>query len=147
MTRFTLALSALALTCSSGALACSVVLPQDYEGSRAQQQNVRAAIESATLIVDGEVIRAWTPASPALVRVHHVLKGSSTDVIEVGSPGAGGDCSIALDRLGERSRMILSGGPERYDLFRDQSEARLEDQILDSDRRKVWPYISGQPNG
>ena len=39
--------------------------------------------------------------------------------------------------------MILTGGPERYDLFRDQSEAHLEDRILESDRRKVWPYIPG----
>jgi hypothetical protein len=40
--------------------------------------------------------------------------------------------------------MILNGGPEVFDLFYDQSEARLEDHFLKSDRRKVWPYFPGR---
>ncbi len=70
-----------------------------------------------------------------------------SEYIEIGGEGAGADCSVALERLGERSRMILSGGPVLYDLFYDQSEARLEDRILKSDRRKVWPYFQGQSDG
>ncbi len=109
-----------------------------------QRRNVKLSIEKATAIVDGEVIRTWTRETPALVRVHHVLKGDVKEIIQVGGEGAGADCSIALERLGERSRMILNGGPERYDLFYDQSEARLEDHFLKSDRRKIWPYYPGR---
>jgi len=88
--------------------------------------------------VDGEVIQPWTTKSPALVRVHHVLRGIASEVIQVGGEGAGADCSIALERVGERSRMILNGGPEVFDLFYDQSEARLEDHTT----RDVMLYAS-----
>jgi hypothetical protein len=124
-----------------------VVLPRDYEGSPLERRNVKEAIERATLIIDGEVIRPWTRDAPALVRVHHVLKGTINDIVQVGGEGAGADCSIALERVGERSRMILNGGPVVYDLFHDQSEARLEDRFLKSDRRKVWPYYPGRGSG
>jgi hypothetical protein len=120
------------------------VLPDDYEGSRAQWLDAKRAVEGATIIVDGEVISAWSPIHPATVRVHHVLKGNAPPIIKVGGAGAGADCSLALDRVGERRRMILSGGPVVYDLFRDGSAARLEDRFLKSDRRKVWPYFAGQ---
>ncbi|QNP44567.1 hypothetical protein H9L15_15860 (plasmid) [Sphingomonas daechungensis] len=96
---------------SAPAFACSIVLPPDYEGSSAQRRNIKLEIEKASAIVDGEVIRPWTHETPALVRVHHVLKGDVEEIIEVGGEGAGGDCSIALERVGERSRMILNGGP------------------------------------
>ena len=129
---------------SAPTLACSIVLPRDYEGSSLQRRNVKLAIEKASAIVDGEVIRPRTREAPALVRVHHVLKGNVKEIIQVGGEGAGADCSIALERAGERSRMILNGGPELYDLFYDQSEARLEDRLLRSDRRKVWPYYPGR---
>lgn len=138
-----LTLAATALP-SAPVFACSVVLPPDYEGSAMQRRSVKLRIEKATAIVDGEVIRTWTRETPALVRVHHVLKGDVKEVIQVGGEGAGADCSIALQNLGQRSRMILSGGPERYDLFYDYSEARLEDHFLKSDRRNVWPYYPGR---
>ena len=131
-----------ALFAASPAFACSVVLPDDYDGSAQQRRDVRAAIERATVIVDGEVVRASTPNAPALVRVYHVLKGSPGEFIEV-LGGGGGDCSISLDRGGERLRLILVGGPKYYELYRDQSKARLEDRVLHSDRRKVWPYRRG----
>jgi hypothetical protein len=125
--------------------ACSIVPPPNYEGSDKQWRDVRSAVENASAIIDGEVIRTWSPQHSAVVRVHHVLKGKVTEYIEVGGKGAGADCSIALERMGERSRMILSNGPAPYDLFRDQTEARLEDRFLKSDRRKIWPYYAGQP--
>lgn len=122
-----------------------MILPDDYQGSSLQRRNVRMAIQKASTIVDGEVVRPWTRETPALVRVHHVLKGDVREIIQVGGEGAGANCSIALERLGERSRLILNGGPAVYDLFYDQSEARLEDRFLRSDRRKVWPYFPGRP--
>ncbi|MCW2365531.1 hypothetical protein M2341_000978 [Sphingobium sp. B7D2B] len=129
------------------ASACSIVLPRDYEGSARQRRDVKLAIQKASAIIDGEVIRPWTREAPALVRVHRLLKGTAGDTIQVGGEAAGGDCSIALERTGERSRMILNGGPAIYNLFYDQSQARLEDHFLKSDRRKVWPYYAGQADG
>ncbi|HQV02495.1 MULTISPECIES: hypothetical protein [unclassified Novosphingobium] len=131
------------LLAASPAVACSIILPADYEGSSQQRRDVRDSIERATIIIDGEVVRPWTPERPALVRVEHVLKGYPPELVEVGGPGAGADCSIPLAHIGERSRMILSNGPSPYDLFRDQSEARHEDRVLHSDRREVWPYFPG----
>ena len=136
------------LTVSSPVLACSIVVPEDYDGSAKQMRDVRDAIRQAPTIIDGEVIRTFSSyrGENALVRVYHRLKGEVGDVVEVAGDG-GGDCSIALDQIGQRSRMILSGGPKVYTLYRDQSEARIEDRFLKSDRRKVWPYLSGRaPN-
>ena len=65
-----LVLSAAAFA-SAPALACSMVLPRNYEGSSLQRRDVKLAIEKASAIVDGEVIRPWTRETPALVRVHH----------------------------------------------------------------------------
>jgi hypothetical protein len=135
---------ATAILPTAPAAACSIVLPRDYEGSSQERRDVLQSIQNASAIVDGEVIQPWTTKSPALVRVHHVLRGIASEVIQVGGEGAGADCSIALERVGERSRMILNGGPEVFDLFYDQSEARLEDHFLKSDRRKVWPYFPGR---
>ncbi|MFM5892838.1 MAG: hypothetical protein ACKOQM_00175 [Novosphingobium sp.] len=132
-----------ALFSAAPAIACSVVASPDYEGSAQQKRDVREAINRATLIVDGEVVRPWTHGSSTLVRVYHVLKGSAGDYIEILGDGGSGDCSITLDRGGERLRLILVGGPKYYELYRDQSEARIEDRILHSDRRKVWPYRTG----
>ena len=131
------------LVAARPALSCSIVYPEGYVGSAEERRDVRKTIEQATVIVDGEVVRPWTEDRPALVRVVHVFKGTPDEFIQVGGPGAGGDCSLALDQEGERRRMILTGGPDRYDLFQDGSEARLEDRILHSDRRKVWPYRRG----
>ena len=133
----------LGLAVARPALSCEIIFPEDYAGSAKERKDVRESIERATVIIDGEVVRPWTMDRPALVRVEHVLKGYPAEYIEVGGPSAGADCSLALDTGGERRRMILSNGPNPYDLFADGSEARLEDRILHSDRRKVWPYRTG----
>ena len=39
--------------------------------------------------------------------------------------------------------MILTGGPDIYDLEIDGSNARAEDRLLGSDRRRDWPYVRG----
>jgi len=143
MRRLAVGLVIVGLVAASPTLACSIVIPAGYQGSAKQRQDVQADLDRATVIIDGEVVRAWTPDKPALVRVEHVLKGYPPEFVEVGGPGAGADCSLNLESLGEHRRMILMNGPAPYDLFRDESEARLEDRILHSDRRKVWPYVSG----
>ena len=124
------------------AMACSIVVDPNrtyFEHFR----EVRKYIERASSIIDGEVVRpAIWGKQTALVYAHHVLKGAPGPWFEVGG-GGGGDCTIALDRKGERMRMVLSKGPEEYLLFFDQSDAQIEDRILRSDRRKVWPFHAG----
>lgn len=124
-------------------VACTIIRPNGYEGSAKQRYDVREAIERATVIIDGEVIRPSIQGRPALVRVAHVLKGSPAGVIEVG--GSDNSCSIELENSGERLRLILTRVSGRFLLLRDQSEARIEDKMLKSDRRKVWPYFPGTP--
>ena len=136
----TLGLAA-ALAVSSPAIACAIVLPANYEGSALQQRNVRDAVSNAMAIIDGEVIRPYSDTQNALVRVAHVYRGNVPSVIEVGYADS---CAIALEQSGGKMRMILSAGPQVYQLYRDQSEARLEDRILKSDRRKIWPYVEGR---
>jgi hypothetical protein len=134
----------MALAIASPALSCSVVFPKGYAGSAQERRDVRKMIEQSVLIVDGEVVRPWTREEPALVEVDPVLKGWSGNFIEVGGPSAGSDCTIALERNGERLRMILSSGPNPYDLYSDSSNPRLVDRMLKSDRRKLWPYVAGE---
>jgi hypothetical protein len=132
-----------ALTMASPALACTAVLPKGYAGSAQERRDVRKMIEQSVLVVDGEVVRPWTKEEPAVVEVDQVLRGWSGNFIEVGGPSAGSDCTIALKRNGERLRLILSNGPNPYDLYRDTSNPRLVDRMLKSDRRKLWPYVAG----
>jgi len=126
---------------STPALACSIVIPEGYEGSVQQRRNVQTAIDASPAIIDGEVVRAETDSVPALVYAHHVLRGSDQRWFTL---RAGQDsCAIRLDRPGERRRMILSGGPKVFILYRDGSEATVEDAILHWDRRRLFPYFSG----
>jgi hypothetical protein len=127
------------------ALACSVVVPEGYDGSAKQFRDVRDEITESSAIIDGQVIRPYIEGKQnALVLAYHVLKGPKQNVFEV---GRGDSCTIVLDHVGERARMILNGGPAVYLLYADQSEARIEDRILGTDRRKVWPYFNGRPAG
>jgi hypothetical protein len=136
-----------ALTMAGPALSCSVAQPKGYAGSAQQRRDVRIAIEQSAAVIDGEVVRPWTREKPALIEVYQLLKGWTGNFIEVGGPSAGSDCSIALKQEGARLRMILSGGPNPYDLYRDDSQARLEDKILKSDRRKTWPRAASSSPG
>ncbi len=98
-------------------------------------------IAGAAAIIDGEVIRPFGgPDAPAIVRVHRILKGPQQAEFEV---GAAGGCSVALTDLGERSRMILTGGPAVYDISVWQGDPRLIDALLRSDRRRDWPDVRG----
>ena len=126
------------LTLSSPSNACSIF----WDGTQASlRDDAKNAVERSTLIIDGEVVRPFIDQDHlALVRVVHVYKGSAVDFVEVGE---GDSCTIRLDRVGERSRMLLTDGPETYLLYYDQSNARYEDRILKSDRRTVWPFVEG----
>ncbi|HEY0114999.1 MAG TPA: hypothetical protein VGB54_04700 [Allosphingosinicella sp.] len=135
-------IGAAALVAAWPAQACSVVIGAGYEGSAQQVRDVRRAIDEASVVLDGEVVRPFVRGQHnALVRVERVLRGTAAATIEVGESDS---CSIALEQAGERMRMILSAGPEVYLLYRDQSAARIEDRILRSDRRREWPYWPGQ---
>jgi hypothetical protein len=120
--------------------ACSVIMAE--QPSRAEQlRQARRAIDGATAIVDGEVVRPFIRGRQnALVRSARVLKGSPPELFEVGERDS---CDIALDAAGARLRMLLRGGPDVYYLDIDYSNARFEDRLLRSDRRRDWPYRTG----
>jgi hypothetical protein len=126
---------------ASPAVACSVGIPDDW-GPYQFQQMAHDAVGDSTAIIDGEVIQPFIPGKQnAIVRAVRVLKGPPQIEFEVGEQDS---CSIVLDHVGERSRMLLNGGPSVYYLQDDQSNARYEDSLLKSDRRKVWPYRAGK---
>ncbi len=101
----------------------------------------RHAVDAAAAIVDGEVIRPFVPGGPpALVRVHRLFKGPQQAEFEV---GALTDCDIALTRQGERSRMILTGGPDVWFIHMTTLGERAVDSVLGSDRRRDWPFVRG----
>jgi hypothetical protein len=128
-------------TAHAPAFACSVVVPEGYEGSAQQLRDVRRSVEASTAIIDGQVVRPYVEGKQnALVLAYRVLKGPKQNFFEV---GRGDSCSIVLDRVGERERMVLSAGPKVYLLYDDQAGARIEDRILGSDRRKAWPFVAG----
>ena len=121
------------------ACACSIVVTREPTPAE-QRRAAEALIERATAIVDGEVVRPWSTAAPALVRVERVLKGEDRQFVLVGERDS---CDIALTRSGERLRLILVGGPDLFYLPVDYSNATAEDRLLGSDRRRDWPYYWG----
>ena len=126
-----LAGSALSTTTAS---ACSVFVSRE-PSPRESQNDARRLIREATAVVDGEVVRA-SNGRPALVYAYRVLKGPQKQWFEVGERTT---CDVALTQVGERLRLILVGGPDTYFLPVDYSNARAEDRVLKSDRRKEWP--------
>jgi hypothetical protein len=123
--------------------ACSVIM--DHQPSPAENlREARRLIGGATAVVDGEVVRPFIRGRQnALIRAARVLKGSPQALFEVGERDS---CDIALVAVGERRRLILSGGPDVYYLSVDQSNARYEDRVLRSDRRREWPFRAGGPS-
>lgn len=124
---------------SSIASACTPVVT--VHSTSAKEEEARRAVEHATAIIDGEVIQPLTRGvQNAQVRAHRVLRGPVVEMFEVGEETS---CDIALTTEGQRSRMLLVGGPEVYFLRVDQSNAELEDRLLGSDRSVDWPYRDG----
>ncbi len=131
----------IALCSGTPAFACSVVIPPQ-SGPSQYRNMAEESVERSTAIIDGEVIQPFVEGRHnAVVRAVRVFKGPVQTLFEVGERDS---CSLRLDRLGEHRRMFLVGGPKVYDLWNDGSNGRYEDRLLKSDRRKVWPYLSGQ---
>jgi hypothetical protein len=132
----------LAVLCNvERASACSVVIPRDW-GAPEFRNMAKNAVNNSKAIIDGEVVQPFIDGKQnAIVRAVHILRGPEQTLFEVGERDS---CSLRLYRVGERRRMLLVGGPTVYDLGNDGSNARYEDQILRSDRRKVWPFVAGQ---
>jgi hypothetical protein len=133
-----------ALLAPGTAGACSMVARPHLTPAEAQAA-ARQAIDHAAAIIDGEVIRAFVPGqSPALVRVHRQFTGPPRAEFEVGIMTS---CDVPLVRLGERQRMILTGGPDvwfiRMGMGVSASEAVAIDRLLGSDRARDWPYVQG----
>ncbi|HEV7785027.1 MAG TPA: hypothetical protein VGQ28_06795, partial [Thermoanaerobaculia bacterium] len=102
-----LLLSPLALIAPTTAQACSMVANPHRPTPAEAQAATRYLVDHAAAIIDGEVIRAMVPGhTPALVRAHRVFKGPQQADFEIGMLTS---CDVALMRLGERQRMILTG--------------------------------------
>jgi hypothetical protein len=140
MRRRLLLLPLLAMLAPAAADACSIVI--DHRPTRAEEQaGARRAVDGAAAIIDGEVIRPLVRGgAPALVRVHRLFKGPRQAEFEVGELTS---CDIALMAVGERSRMILTGGPDVYFIRMGTVSERAVDRRLGSDRRRDWPYVRG----
>lgn len=132
------------LVCQANAAsACAVVLTRAPSQTE-QMAAARKTIDEASAIIDVEVVRAARENRPALVYAYRVLKGPRREWFEVASRDS---CDDYLQSVGERVRLILSGGPDIY-YSKASGYAILEDRLLGSDRRRDWPYRDGaQPIG
>ncbi len=140
-----LALPLLALLAPGAASACSMVARPHPPSPAQEQAAARLVVDGATAIIDGEVIRTFLPGrSPALVRMHRMFKGPQQAEFRVGMLTS---CDIALMRVGERARMVLTGGPDIYILHMSTLSEAAVDRLLGSDRRVDWPYVRGDVPG
>lgn len=139
-----LLLPLLALLAPGTAGACSMNAPRPLTPVEAQAA-ARQVIDHAAAIIDGEVIRPVVPGhSPALVRVHRRFTGPAQAEVEIGIMTS---CDVPLVRMGERQRMILTGGPDVYFIRMGMGVgpgvAAAIDRLLGSDRTRDWPYVQG----
>lgn len=137
-----LLLPLLAMLAPGAASACSMMAPTHPPTPAQERAAALQAVDGAAAIVDGEVIRPFVPGrSPALVRVHRRFRGPDQAEVRVGMLTS---CDIALMRLGERERMILTGGPDIYFIRMGVGgDGVAVDALLGSDRRVDWPYVQG----
>jgi hypothetical protein len=119
--------------------ACATVVAKDPTRTE-RMLRAREAVAQATAIIDGVVIQPMQADRPAIVRAERVLKGPQALTFKVGERTS---CDLELTREGEQLRLVLFGGPDVYFTNLDYSNARYEDQVLGSDRRKLWPYQRG----
>jgi hypothetical protein len=128
-----------AISAASPAVACEVVIdhPPDYWE---QLDKAKATIAAATAIFDGEVVEV--NGGIAKVRAYRHFKGEPRDYYLVGYYNS---CDIMFDKVGERWRFVLLGGPEYFHTYEDYSNARAIDKLLKSDRRKDWPLVVAKP--
>jgi hypothetical protein len=135
-----LLLPLLAMLAPGMARACTID-PNYRPTPAAVRAEARRAVREATAIIDGEVIRPAAGYTPALVRAHRVLKGPRQAIFAVGVQDS---CSMVLTTPGQRSRLILFGGPDVYFADINTPGERAVDRLLGSDRRRDWPYVAGE---
>ena len=139
-----LLLPLLAALAPGTAQACSMNAPRPLTPAQAEAA-ARQVVDHAAAIIDGEVIRPVVPGrTPALVRVHRRFTGPARAEVEVGIMTS---CDVPLVRMGERQRMILTGGPDVWFIHMGvgvgPSVAAAIDRLLGSDRARDWPYVQG----
>lgn len=80
-------------------------------------RSVRSAIDQATAIVDAEVVGVTVDRRRNTIvtrlRVLRVWKGPRRQWIEVGEAN---NCDLSLSQVHARYRIVLDGGPNRYNL-------------------------------
>lgn len=108
--RFQLALGAISLAVlPSAALACDY--PGRPDNPAAIALRAREIVERSAAIIDAEVVAPTGGDLVARLRPLRVLKGPALPVFLVVTPS---DCDIFFLRAGERMRIVLSGGPDRF---------------------------------
>jgi hypothetical protein len=124
---------AFALSLAAPATACSVVVAHEPDYWE-QRDAARQSVARASAIFDGEVVEV--SGGVAKVRAYRHFKGEPRDYYLVGTETS---CDISFDKVGERWRFVLRGGPDMFYTYEDYSNARAIDRLLKSDRRKDWP--------
>ncbi|MCR5877739.1 hypothetical protein [Phenylobacterium sp. J367] len=122
--------------------ACSIVTNGKPLTKRELLREAQQTVERATAIIDAEVVTPSHFNRPALLRAERVLKGPAQPYFKIAPPTS---CDQIFNRVGERLRVILMGGPETFfapDTY--PASAADVDRILGSDRNTVWPYASGR---
>ena len=140
-----LLLALLAMLAPGTAQACSMMAPTRRPTPAQEQAAARLVVDGAAAIIDGEVIRPFVPGqAPALVRAHRLFKGPQQEEYRVGVLTS---CDVPLMRMGERARMILTGGPDIYFIRMSTLSESAVDRLLGSDRTVEWPYVRGNVPG
>lgn len=109
MNQFRLLLAVGALSLPGPALACDI--PARSEDPEAITRHARDLVGRSAAIIDAEVIEPTDGNLTARLRPLRVLKGPVLPVFLVASPS---NCDIFFLRAGERMRIVLSGGPDRF---------------------------------
>ncbi len=124
----------------SVASACSIVWSPTDRTPAAEWRRAREAVRTAPVIIDAEVIRPYVQGKQtALLKAHRIHKGPNQEIFEVGAPTG---CNREFTVEGERTRVLLDGGPDVY-FDRDPGLDWQVDRLLKSDRRRDWPYRPG----
>ena len=109
MNRIRVLLAIGALCLPGSAMACDI--PARSEDPAAIAQHARNLVERSAAIIDAEVVAPTGGDLTARLRPLRVLKGPRLPVFLVATPS---DCDMAFLHAGERMRIVLSGGPERF---------------------------------
>lgn len=109
MNRIRLLLAIGAFCLPGSALACD--MPLRSAEPTAVAGHARDLLQRSAAIIEAEVISPTGGDLTARLRPLRVWKGPMLPVFVVATPS---DCDIAFLHAGERVRLVLSGGPERF---------------------------------